>query len=174
MDMEIEGSNEGGRIVIDLFGTVVPKTVENFRALATGEKGRGIEAERLHYKGTKIHRAQYFNIQGGDITLGNGKGGESIYGGIYDDEGYKVRDEPYTVYSFNFGPDSNNSQFFITNKKAPWLMDRFVAMGTVSQGRDIVDKIQALGDTITGEMTKTVTIVDCGELNNVQQSVKTE
>ena len=171
--MEIEGSDEGGRIVIDLFGSTVPKTVENFRALATGEKGRGIEAERLHYKGTKIHRVQYFNIQGGDITLGNGKGGESIYGGVFDDESYKVRDEPYTLYMFNFGPDSNNSQFFITTKKAPWLMDRFVAIGTVSQGREIVDKIQALG-TMTGEMTKTVTIADCGEIPMQQQSVKTE
>ena len=84
-DIEI-GGLPVGRVVFELFSNVTPKTAENFRALCTGEKGIGKTTEKpLHYKGSVFHRViKDFMIQGGDFSKGNGTGGESIYGGVFE------------------------------------------------------------------------------------------
>jgi len=105
-----------------------------------------------------------FMIQGGDITHGNGVGGESIYGGTFDDEIFHLNYSKRMLLSMaNHGPNTNGSQFFINTVKTRWLDNKNVAFGTVLEGQEIVEEIQEFG-TLAGEPQKEITISDSGEL----------
>ena len=124
-----------------LYGDVVPKTVENFRALCTGEKGVGKSGKPLHYKGSKFHRViPQFMLQGGDFTRGDGTGGESIYGEKFEDESFEGKAGQHDVVGLlsmaNAGPNTNGSQFFITTAPAPWLDNKHTVFGRVVGGHD--------------------------------------
>ncbi|XP_041010153.1 peptidyl-prolyl cis-trans isomerase CYP21-1-like isoform X3 [Juglans microcarpa x Juglans regia] len=133
LDVNIDKQRQG-RIVIGLYGQAVPKTVENFRALCTGEKGKGASGKKLHYKGTPFHRiVSGFMIQG-------------------------------VVSMVNSGPNSNGAQFFITTVKTSWLDGEHVVFGKVIQGMDIVFAIEGGAGTYSGKPRKKVVIAESGEI----------
>ncbi|KAG8736640.1 hypothetical protein FRC12_017521 [Ceratobasidium sp. 428] len=156
-----------GRVVFELFRDDVPKTAENFRALATGEKGLSqISQVPLYYKGCIIHRSiDDFMIQGGDFTKRNGTGGESIYGHPFEDENFdRDVDAEGLLVMANRGPNTNSSQFFITVRPCPHLNGKHVVFGRVVSGLDIVKQISKLPVDEKARPLKPVVITSCGEL----------
>ena len=125
-----------GTIRFELLEDESPKTTENFIKLA----------ERGYYDGVIFHRViKGFMIQGGDPT-GTGRGGESAWGGRFNDEINRLS-ELYqgayaqgTVAMANAGPNTNGSQFFIMHADYA-LPPSYTKFGRVIEGQDIVDEI---------------------------------
>ena len=173
MDLQI-GGRRAGRLVIELFADVVPRTAENFRCLCTGERGLGHKTGKaLHFKNTIFHRViKGFMMQGGDFANMNGTGGESIYGGKFEDENFTMMHNGAGVLSMaNAGKNTNGSQFFITFKRTEHLDGKHVVFGRVVEGMSLVHDIETCE---TGENDKPldpIIVARCGELELVSIEV---
>jgi peptidyl-prolyl isomerase F (cyclophilin D) len=138
------GSNgeKVGRIVIHLRADICPKAAANFAALATGSHGFGFRSSPLHggEKGTRIF--------GGDF-YGNGTGGYSIYGPTFPDEDLTTLKHigPGVVVMRNTGPDTNNSQFYITLRRLPEFDGLDQIVGFVTEGFEVLQELDKYLDT---------------------------
>ncbi|KAM7474921.1 hypothetical protein LguiB_022164 [Lonicera macranthoides] len=166
LDISIAGELEG-RIVVELYNDVVPKTADNFRALCTGEKGIGpITGVPLHYKGVRFHRViKSFMVEGGDISAGDGTGGESIYGQKFEDENFEMKHERKGILSMaNSGSNTNRSQFFITTTRTSHLDGKHVVFGKVVKGMGVIRSIEHVPIGENDCPSLDVVIADCGEI----------
>ena len=164
------GGQAAGRVTMELFSEACPKTVENFRALCTGEKGVGQSGKPLHFKGSAFHRViPGFMCQGGDFTRGNGTGGESIYGAKFADETFQGVCGTHTgmgcLSMANAGPNTNGSQFFLCLADTQWLDGKHVVFGQATQESfDVLRKMEAQGSAPAGKTKQPVVIDNCGQL----------
>ena len=103
-------------------------------------------------------------VQSGDFSDGNGKGGESIYNGMFEDEGFDTKhEEPFLLSMANKGPNTNGSQFFLCTTATPHLDGKHVVFGHVSKGMDVVRRIEQAGSR-SGATRQPVQIVRSGQL----------
>lgn len=154
------GDESIGRIVMGLYGDVVPKTVENFYQLTISKDSK------MGFVDSIFHRViPNFMIQGGDFTHRSGIGGTSIYGDRFPDENFTLKhDKPGRLSMANAGKDTNGSQFFITTVETPWLDGRHVVFGDVLEGMEVVQYIENVKTDRRDKPLKDVTIVATGEL----------
>eukprot|EP00750_Incisomonas_marina_P000950 INCI1075.3.p1 GENE.INCI1075.3~~INCI1075.3.p1 ORF type:complete len:453 (+),score=97.20 INCI1075.3:131-1489(+) len=160
-----------GAMHFTLYDKVVPRTAANFRALCLGNRF-GRTGQQLKYKGSVCHRIiPNFMVQAGDFTHGDGTGGESIYGSEFEDENFDIKHtKPGLLSMANSGPGTNGSQFFITTIATPWLDGKHVVFGELTDGADVLAKLNALG-TESGTPLKKVVISDCGLVSEKRAKV---
>lgn len=159
----------GQRIVFQLDWEIAPLACENFATLCHNTVQSapvGNSGKPLTYKQSKIHRIlPGFIVQGGDYVMGNGAGGESVFGKkLFKDEkpGLQKKHDARGILSMgNSGKNSNSSQFFVTLGAAPQCNGKHVVFGRVISGWSVLEELEALGSEC-GEPKKSVIITDCG------------
>ncbi|KAL8198588.1 UNVERIFIED_CONTAM: hypothetical protein K2H54_016986 [Gekko kuhli] len=158
------GGQEVGRMKVELFADVVPKTAENFRQFCTGEFRK--DGVPIGYKGSTFHRViKDFMIQGGDFVNGDGTGVASIYRGPFADENFKLKHSaPGLLSMANSGPSTNGCQFFITCSKCDWLDGKHVVFGKIIDGLLVMRKIENVPTGPNNKPKLPVVIAQCGEM----------
>lgn len=165
MDIAI-GGQPVGRLRLELFNGIAPKTCENFRQLCTGESL--VNSRPVGYKNCTFHRViRDFMVQGGDFVNGDGSGSWSIYGTTFADESFALKhDEAGLLSMANTGPNSNGCQFFITTAQTSWLDGKHVVFGKVldKASLEIVRRIEHCSVDSAQKPRQTVQVTECGEL----------
>ncbi|XP_010244091.1 PREDICTED: peptidyl-prolyl cis-trans isomerase CYP71 isoform X2 [Nelumbo nucifera] len=141
-----------GDIHMRLYPEECPKTVENFTT----------HCRNGYYDNLIFHRViKGFMIQTGD-PLGDGTGGQSIWGREFEDEFHKSlrHDRPFTVSMANAGTNTNGSQFFITTVATPWLDNKHTVFGRVVKGMDVVQAIEKVKTDKTDKPYQDVKILN--------------
>ncbi|KAG9100212.1 Peptidyl-prolyl cis-trans isomerase H, partial [Ceratobasidium sp. 392] len=141
MDVNI-GETPAGRLKMELFSDIVPKTAENFRQLCTGEH----RLQKRHLSpAIEIFDSvvRDFMVQGGDFLNGDGTGSFSIYGDKFPDENFQMKHTgPGLLSMANSGPNTNGCQFFITAAPCDFLDGKHVVFGKVIDGILTLRKIE--------------------------------
>eukprot|EP00940_MAST-03C_sp_MAST-3C-sp2_P001150 g1150.t1 len=166
--MEIAiGEERVGNMEFALYPDVAPKTCENFARLCDGKNPKG-----LAFKESIFHRViPGFMAQGGDMTRGDGTGGESIYGGNFEDESFSKRHDGRGVLSMaNCGRNTNGSQFFVLFNRAPHLDGKHVVFGKLIKGFEVLDRIERVRTRPSDDRpTQQVKVIACGVLRQTEK-----
>lgn len=161
------GDSAVGRVQMELFADVAPKTCENFRKFCTGEMKNVRDLTPMGYKNSEFHRViKDFMIQGGDFVKGDGTGCISTYGSKFNDENFVAKHTgPGLLSMANSGPDSNGCQFFLTCAPTNWLDDKHVVFGRVlGDGLLTLRKIENVQCGGGNKPRVPCKIVECGEM----------
>jgi len=161
------GGQPCGRFIIELFADAVPRTANNFRSLCTGERGVSPTGSRLHFAGSRFHRIiKNFVCQGGDTTVGDGTGGESIYGVTFEDESFQGKAGKHwglgTMSMANAGPNTNGSQFSMCVDGVYHLDGVHVVFGQVLAGLALLKTMNGVPTDANDTPQIPVVITNCG------------
>ncbi|KAJ3918766.1 cyclophilin-like domain-containing protein [Lentinula edodes] len=160
-----------GRLVFSLYDEPDMKELrDNFVKLCTGELGvcKSAPKKPLWYKGVRIHRiVKDYIAQGGDVTRGDGTGGESIYGGKFNSSPIALSVPPKfgSLALANAGPNTNTSQFFVVlsgvESQLARIRGKYDVFGEVVDGWQVLEQLNKVG-TADGDVLCDVWVDDCG------------
>jgi cyclophilin family peptidyl-prolyl cis-trans isomerase len=157
-----------GRLIIDLFENVAPRTCRNFLQLCRGDQIPSASGGSLPgcYKGSGFHRlVPRFLIQGGDIRREDPS--TTAVDRYFEDENFLLKHETAGQVAMANGGAPNTgdgAQFFITTAACPHLDDKHVVFGLVRRGLGILQELAALQTDAEDRPLVPVTILDCGEI----------
>ena len=164
-DISIAGVS-AGRISIELFTDICPKTTENFRQFCTGEFTKN--SLPVGFKNSQFHRViKGFMLQGGDFVNGDGSGRISIYGDHFDDENFTLKHSgPGLLSMANSAPNTNGCQFFLTCAKCDWLDGKHVVFGKCLDEESllVLRKIENVPSGTANKPKLPVVVTESGEL----------
>ncbi|BFZ55984.1 Peptidyl-prolyl cis-trans isomerase H [Savitreella phatthalungensis] len=164
LDISIGGVPQG-RLKIQLYSDIAPKTAENFRQFCTGEHRTA--SGPIGYKGCRFHRIiRGFCCQGGDFVKGDGTGSTSVYGRTtFPDENFIVKhDKPFLLSMANSGKDSNGCQFFVTTAPAAFLDGKHVVFGELIEGQGVVQVMERVRTDDNDKPAMAIEMIECGEM----------